>query len=101
MADWTAQSTTLTPRPQPAPAIRDDAGSSASISQEQIMEEVKKQVQIAMAGRDTEVKDLRTQNQELKQALEASAQLLNEVMSAGGGGGQGQLPRKAREGHPG
>ena len=101
MADWTAQSTTLTPRRPPAPAVRDDAGSSASISQEQIMEEVKKQVQIAMAGRDTEVKDLKTQNQELKQALEASAQLLNEVMSAGGSSGQGTLPREAREGHPG
>ncbi|CAE7867564.1 unnamed protein product, partial [Symbiodinium necroappetens] len=40
-----------------------------------------------MVERDTEVKDLRAQNEELKTALQSSAQLLNEVMTAGGSGG--------------
>ncbi|CAE7409265.1 GIP [Symbiodinium necroappetens] len=81
MAEWTARPTAMTSRPPNPSGVRDDS-SSASLSHEQIMEEVKKQVQLAMTGRDMEVKDLRSENQELKQALEAVAKgrNLREVM---------------------
>eukprot|EP00439_Symbiodinium_sp_Y106_P000038 s8929_g1.t1 len=39
-----------------------------------------RQVQLAMQGRDMELKELRERNQELKRALDDSAQLLNDVM---------------------
>ena len=100
MAEWTARPTAMTSRPS-APLVARDDSSSASLSQEQIMEEVRKQVQVAMVGRDAEVKDLRSQNSELRQALETSAQLLSEVMAAGGSSGPGPQPQEARGGHPG
>ena len=100
MAEWTARPTAMTSRPSAPLAARDDS-SSASLSQEQIMEEVRKQLQVAMVGRDAEVKDLRSQNSELRQALETSAQLLSEVMAAGGSSDPGPQPQEARGGHPG
>ena len=43
------------------------------------MEEMKRQIQVAIQGRDMELKILKSENTELKQALDASAQLLNEI----------------------
>ena len=85
MEAWTAQPTILTTPPERRP-VRDDS-SSASLPQELIMEEVKRQVQVAMQGRDVELKTLKSENAELKQALDASAQLLNEVFQVERGGG--------------
>ena len=80
MEAWTAQPTILT-TPQPErPQPRDDS-SSASLPQEIIMEEVKKQVQLAMQGRDMELRALKAQNAEMKQALDASAQLLSGAVT--------------------
>ncbi|CAE7842024.1 TY1B-NL2, partial [Symbiodinium necroappetens] len=59
------------------------------------------QVQQAMVERDSEVKDLRAQNEELKTALHSSAQLLNEVMTAGGCGGGGPPSLQALREPPG
>ena len=90
MAEWTSQSTSLTPAVPLPPLPRDDS-SSGSMNQEVVKEEVKRQVQMAMAGRDTELRELRDQNTELKQALDVSAQLLQDVMSASGGERQREL----------
>ncbi|CAE7573274.1 TY1B-DR3, partial [Symbiodinium sp. CCMP2456] len=68
---------------------------------ELILEEVRKQVQQAMSDRDAEVKGLKEQNEELKQALQSSAQLLNEVMAAGGCGGGGSPSLQASREPPG
>ncbi|CAE7253909.1 TY2B-C [Symbiodinium sp. CCMP2592] len=82
MAEWTARPTSLT-LPVGERVHRDDS-SAGSVNREAVMEEVKRQVQLAMQSRDQEVRTLKDQNEELKRALDASAQLLNEVMIAGG-----------------
>ena len=99
MAAWTAQPTTLTTPIAEAPAPRDDS-SAGSLSRDVVMEEVKRQVQIAMQGRDAELQALRNQNVELQGALTASAQLLNEVIQSGGGEPGPVLP-EAMRGPPG
>ena len=79
MAEWTAQQTFLTtPVSEPPPPM--DDSSTGSMSRELVMEEVKRQVQIAM-------QTLKEKNTELQGAMSASAQLLNEVFQAGGGAG--------------
>ena len=83
MASWTAQPTPLT-LPVAERAPRDDS-SAGSVNREAVMEEVKRQVQLAMQSRDMEVRTLKDQNDELRRALDASAQLLNDVMQTGGG----------------
>ncbi|OLP84473.1 Transposon Ty1-NL2 Gag-Pol polyprotein [Symbiodinium microadriaticum] len=90
MAEWTAQATSLTPA-APAPPLPRDDSSAGIMSQEIVKEEVKRQVQLAMAGRDSELRELRDQNSELKQALDVSTQLLQDVMSASGGERQREL----------
>ncbi|CAE7947416.1 unnamed protein product [Symbiodinium sp. KB8] len=91
MATWTARPTALTTPVTQAPQ-RDDV-SDRSIQQEVVMEEVRRQVQLAMQGRDVELQELRSRNQELQKALDTSAQLLNDMMQPGGGG----LERAPRE----
>ena len=99
MASWTARPTALTTPPALTTQQRDDS-SDKSMSQEVIMEEVRRQVQMAMQGRDSELQALKSQNSELKKALDTSAQLLNDVMQQGG-----SMPRRdfqeARQGPPG
>ena len=46
-----------------------DETSSGSVNQEMIMDEVKRQVTLAMHGRDQEVVSLRQRNKELEHAL--------------------------------
>ena len=83
MANWTARPTAITSPVAPAAPMRDDS-SDRSMNQEVIMEEVRRQVQMAMQGRDSELQALKSQNHELKKALDTSAQLLNDVMQQGG-----------------
>ena len=105
MASWTARPTSLTTPMAPVPP-RDDS-SNRSMDQEVIMEEVKRQVQLAMQGRDSELSSLKMENNELSKALDASAQLLNDVVQMGGDG-QGrssqepeqEFSRRELEGNP-
>ena len=100
MSSWTAQPSLITRPVGQGQGQRDDS-SSASLPQELILEEVRRQVQQAMVERDSEVKDSRAQNEELKTALHSSAQLLNEVMTAGGCGGGGPPSLQALREPPG
>ena len=98
MAAWTSQPTALTtPIPAPPPPLPRDDSSTGSMNQEVVLEEVRRQVQLAMQGRDMELKELRERNQELKRALDDSAQLLNDVMQVGGGG-RGRALQEAQRG---
>ena len=99
MAAWTARPSILTTPTAPERPQNDDS-SAASLSQELVMEEVRKQVQLAMQGRDSELQALKAQNEELQRALEASAQLLNDVVQSGGGG-LGPRPQEVPHGTPG
>ncbi|OLP91876.1 Copia protein [Symbiodinium microadriaticum] len=90
-----------------APVPPRDDSSNRSMDQEVIMEEVKRQVQLAMQGRDSELSSLKMENNELSKALDASAQLLNDVVQMGGDG-QGrssqepeqEFSRRELEGNP-
>ena len=99
MAAWTARPSLLTSPAAPENQQNDDS-SAASVNHELVMEEVRKQVQLAMQGRDAELQALKIQNEDLKRALDTSAQLLNDVVQAGGGE-PGLPPREARRGDPG
>ena len=92
---WTARPTALTTPVAQAPQ-RDDV-SDRSIQQEVVMEEVRRQVQMAMQGRDVELQELRSRNQELQKALDTSARLLNDIVQTGGGGPE-RVPREDWQG---
>ncbi|CAE7502675.1 unnamed protein product [Symbiodinium sp. KB8] len=83
MAAWTARPSILTTPVVPDKPQNDDS-SAASVNHDLVMEEVRKQVQLAMQGRDSELHALKTQNEELRRALDTSAQLLNDMVQAGG-----------------
>ncbi|CAE6949120.1 GIP [Symbiodinium sp. CCMP2592] len=68
MAEWTAQQTSLTTSVPEPPPMRDDS-SAGSMSRELVMEDVRRQVQIAMRTRDAELQALNEQNTELQGAL--------------------------------
>ena len=65
MSAWTSRPSLLTPRPRQ----QAEESSNASLSQEVIMEEVRKQVKAALDERETEVKRLQDENQELRQVV--------------------------------
>ena len=96
MAAWTARPSILT-TPLPPERPQNDDSSAASVNQEVVMEEVKKQVQLAMRSRDSELQALKSQNEELQRALDASAQLINDVVQSGRGG-LGPVPQEATQG---
>ncbi|OLP93247.1 hypothetical protein AK812_SmicGene24892 [Symbiodinium microadriaticum] len=81
MAAWTARPSILTTPVVPDKPQNDDS-SAASVNHDLVMEEVRKQVQLAMQGRDSELHALKTQNEELRRALDTSAQLLNDMVQA-------------------
>ena len=95
MQVWTNQASLISPRPR---AARDDS-SSGSIPQELIMEEVRRQVQMALEGRDAEMKNLKAENEGLRKALQATSQVLEEVAGQPEGGGSAQT-REASSGLP-
>ena len=65
MSAWTSRPSLLTPKPR-RPA---EESSNASLSQEVIMEEVRKQVKTALDERESEMKRLSDENRELRQAV--------------------------------
>ena len=71
MHEWTSRASLIAPGPQGHVGGRDES-SASSLSPELIMEEVKRQVQIAMAEKNNEVQDLQRQNDTLKRALQDS-----------------------------
>ena len=99
MAAWTARPSILTTPVVPDKPQNDDS-SAASVNHDLVMEEVRKQVQLAMQGRDSELHALKTQNEELRRALDTSAQLLNDMVQAGGKE-LGSQPQEAQRGAPG
>ena len=84
MQSWASRPSLLNPRPPPA--HRDDS-SSGSLPQEVIVEEVRRQVQLALHERDKELEALKGENSELKKALEQSALTLSTVLQQAAGEG--------------
>ena len=72
MQDWTARTSLIAPGPQANPTARDES-SASSLSPELIMEEVKRQVQIAMAEKNFELQEIQNQNALLRRALQGSS----------------------------
>ena len=77
MQEWTARTSLLTPGPQ-GPLPLQEESSASSISPEMVMEEVKKQVHLAMASKDLELQELRQQNEALRRAAQQSSRLFGE-----------------------
>ena len=92
MNAWTARPSLIAPSQSGPPPLRDES-STSSLSPERVMEEVKRQVQLAMADKDTELKELRQQNVLLHRALQASSRLH--------GGDEGHEQRISLEGSSG
>ena len=67
-----------------------DESSASSISPELVREEVKRQVQQAMAEKDVQLRELKQQNEALRKALQSSSSM---TFSEGAGQGQGALVR--------
>ncbi|CAE7249757.1 RE1, partial [Symbiodinium natans] len=96
MQTWTERRTLLTPGPRmfQQGASRDDS-SSGSIPQEVIMDEVRRQVQMALQTRDEEMRLLRGENQDLREAL----RIMLETDEGGGGRrDQDEVPQEAPSG---
>ena len=72
---------------------QDEEGSASSLNQDMVLEEVRRQVQLAMQGRDQEVHALKQRNEELERALVEA----NSVMRVYGSGG-GSRPAVAEPG---
>ena len=70
MEDWASQAPLLH-GPPARPTIRDDV-SSNSIPREVVEEEVRRQVQLALQGQQQGMKELREENQRLKEQLEVT-----------------------------
>ena len=90
MQEWTNRRSLIAPGPSIAPAqehVRDEV-STGSLSSELIRMEVKKQVQLAMAEKDSELRELKRQNERLRRTLQSSSAV---VLSEGSGQGQGLL----------
>ncbi|CAE7295400.1 TY5A, partial [Symbiodinium sp. CCMP2592] len=83
----------------------DEDGSASSLNQDMVLEEVRRQVHMAMQGRDQEVRALKQRNEELERAL-VEANSVMRVYGSGGGsrpataepGGQRQDPPGAQAG---
>ncbi|CAE7252215.1 unnamed protein product [Symbiodinium sp. CCMP2592] len=78
MATWTARPTVLTTPTAPMAQRREDS-SGESMNQEVIMDEVRRQVQMAMRGRDSELQALRAEEHrsEISKRLRVDFQALN------------------------
>ena len=85
MSSWTARPSLLTPRPR----RQAEESSNGSISQEVVMEEVRKQVKAALDERESEMKRLHDENQELRQVITALSQ--RELQGDDGSGGRPTL----------
>ena len=72
---------------------QEEEGSSSSLNQEMVMDEVRRQVQLAMQGRDQEVSVLRKKNEELEKALVEA----NNAIRAYGSGGATAAALRDRE----
>ena len=68
MNEWTTRASLISPGTQGHAPVKEDS-SASSISPEVIMEEVRRQVQLAMAEKEGEVRELKIQNENLKRAL--------------------------------
>ena len=77
MQELTNRRSLITPGPCAGTATRDE-GSTGSLSSELVREEVRRHVQLAMASKDNELKDLRQQNESLRRALQSSSLNLRE-----------------------
>ena len=97
MSAWTSRPSLLTPRPR----RQAEESSNASLSQEVIMEEVRKQVKAALDERESEMKKLQDENLELKQVVfalqresaEAEYEREQRTLMDGGLGLRGVEPR--------
>ena len=74
MREWTQRPSLLSPSGHEQVQGR-DVISTSSISSELVREEVRRQVQLAMAEKNSEVKELKNQNEALKQAIEQQIRL--------------------------
>ena len=74
MQEWTSRPSLLAPQPLMQPSAKDES-SASSLSPERVMEEVKRQVQLAMADKDVELRELRQQNALLMRAVQASTRV--------------------------
>ena len=103
MHEWTNRRSLIAPGPcvaQGQVPPRDE-GSVGSLSSELVREEVRKQVQLAMAEKDGELRELRQQNERLKRALQSpTVPLYDENREQGqgllGGGRIGSLDTESR-----
>ena len=81
MNEWTSRRSLISPGPplQQGPGnARDESLSTGSLSPELVREEVKKQVQLAMADKDAELRELRQQNVKLRRALQTAPLLVSD-----------------------
>ncbi|CAE7553695.1 ATG18, partial [Symbiodinium sp. CCMP2456] len=85
MTSWTNRPSLLTA----APRRQAEESSNGSISQEVVMEEVRRQVKAALDERESEMKRLHDENQELRQVVMALAD--RELGVEGGGQSSGAL----------
>ena len=67
MTSWTARPSLITPRPRRAAPAEDS--SNASVNQEAVMEEVKRQVKLALDECANESRRLADENRELRQLV--------------------------------
>ena len=67
MTSWTARPSLITPRPRRTVPAEDS--SNASVNQEAVMEEVKRQVKLALDERESESRRLAEENRELRQLV--------------------------------
>ena len=82
---------------------QEEEASSSSVNQEMILEEVRRQVAMAMQGRDTEVMALRQKNLELEQALVEANTAMRAISSGATSGTQPRVQSGAQglSGQPG
>ena len=87
MQEWTSRRSLIAPGPSiaPVPELMRDEVSTGSLSSELVRMEVKKQVQLAMAEKDSELRELRQQNERLRRTLQSPS-----AAASGEGVGQDQ-----------
>ena len=68
MKEWTRRPSLLVPSAQRRVQVRDES-STSSLSPELVKEEVRRQVQLAMAEKNNEVKELRVRNEIVQRAV--------------------------------
>ena len=97
MYEWTSRASLLTPTPAQPYREPEQTSQTSSIPQEVILEEVRKQVTEAMKGKDGELRDLKTQNEELRVALRESLNMVKDLKNQEGGQGRAVPPRDQPE----